>query len=371
MYNMNVGIINNDPPNSGVGRYSFELLSNLQEHEDVNAEMICTSPMNFNSTSNAWILGNPYLVRYTFSRRILNYFLYSRRIPKRFDVYHVSNQILGRFARFNHPAVITIHDLSLFVEDGMAFPSNIFLKKSIADATFAEKMICVSKFSKAQVLKEFCTDHSKIKVIYHGVDHELFKPRSKNLSRHALSLPFDKKIILHVGSEISRKNVPTLVKVFYKLKKQFHDAVLVRIGPKSKTTQILIDNLGLEKSVMYFSEVSGHYLALFYNAADLLAFPSFMEGFGFPPIEALSSGCPVVASYNGGAIPELIGNAGVLVDPLDVSSFASKITDIIINDELRIQMIKRGLERSKIFNWKKCAEETLMVYKAALNNSKE
>jgi glycosyltransferase involved in cell wall biosynthesis len=87
-------------------------------------------------------------------------------------------------------------------------------------------------------------------------------------------------------------------------------------------------------------------------------------------VETLSSVCPVVASHNG-TIPEVVGNAGVLVDQLNVSRFASKIKEVLLNDELRIKTIKSGLERSQMFNWKKRAGETLMIYKAALNNSKE
>ena len=103
-------------------------------------------------------------------------------------------------------------------------------------------------------------------------------------------------------------------------------------------------------------------MALFYNAADLFVFPSFYEGFGFPVLEAMSSRIPVVTS-NRTSIPEIVGDSGICLDPFDIESFTSWMYDILSNKDIRAEFAQNAFFRSKMFSWKKCAIETMNVYK--------
>lgn len=103
-----------------------------------------------------------------------------------------------------------------------------------------------------------------------------------------------------------------------------------------------------------------------YNAADLFVFPSFYEGFGLPPLEAMACGCPVITS-NTSSLPEVVGDAGIMVDPHDVEGLADATHKILNNDGLKQDMIKRGLKRAKMFSWERCARETLDVYEDVYN----
>ena len=115
---------------------------------------------------------------------------------------------------------------------------------------------------------------------------------------------------------------------------------------------------------MYFKNVGN--LKLYYNAADMLVFPSFFEGFGFPALQAMASGCPVVAS-NTTSIPEIVGDAGVLLSPLDVDGFAHWMYTICTNQDLKMKFISEGYKQSQLFSWEKCAQETLKVYEEVEN----
>jgi glycosyltransferase involved in cell wall biosynthesis len=183
------------------------------------------------------------------------------------------------------------------------------------------------------------------------------------VSRRILGLAEDKMLVLHVGSEEPRKNIPTLVNAFYKLQKEIPDALLVRIGEKTVAVQRLINFLKLENKVLYFQNVKN--LGYFYNAADLLAFPSYEEGFGFPPLQAMASGCPVIAS-NATSIPEVVGDAGILLDTSDANGFAHWMYEVYTNQELKKRFITKGLKQSQMFRWQRCAKETLEVYKKVM-----
>ena len=135
-------------------------------------------------------------------------------------------------------------------------------------------------------------------------------------SEYKIDTPF----ILFVGTLEKRKNVPTLLKSFYKLKKCKIEHKLVIVGGKGwKYTKIfdLIEEFNLKGDVIFTDYVSDEYLVKFYNAADLFVYPSLYEGFGLPPLEAMACGCPVITS-NTSSLPEVVGDAGIMIDPNDI-----------------------------------------------------
>jgi len=132
------------------------------------------------------------------------------------------------------------------------------------------------------------------------------------------------------------------------------------IGYRRDTVKKL-DNLGIRQDVIFVDHISESELSRYYHSAELLAYPSLYEGFGLPPLEAMCCGCPVVTT-NSSSLPEVVGDAGILVDPYDVGGWVQAMKNVLTDDHLRIEMIRKGLERSKRFSWEKTARETLQVY---------
>jgi len=127
-----------------------------------------------------------------------------------------------------------------------------------------------------------------------------------------------------------------------------------------------VKNLNMEKEVTFLGFVDDSDLPKLYTAADLFVFPSLHEGFGLPILEAMACGAPVITS-NVFCMPEVAGGAAVLVNPYDVNEIARAMYNVLTNDELRKEMIKRGMRRAKQFSWRKCAEEHLKAYKDILH----
>lgn len=122
----------------------------------------------------------------------------------------------------------------------------------------------------------------------------------------------------------------------------------------------------LQNDVIFTGYVLDGDLPALYNAADLFVYPSLYEDFGLPPLEAIACGTPVITS-NTSSLPEVVGDAGIMVDPHDVDRLADAMYKVLTNDGLREDMIKKGLERAKMFGWEKCARETLEVYEEVYN----
>lgn len=228
----------------------------------------------------------------------------------------------------------------------------------------AERIITVSESLKREVIKYLKVPEYKINVIYNGKD-DIFKPL--NLAEIADArkkynlgdLPF----ILYVGVLQPIKNIPSLIKAFYKLKNKIKHKLVIVGGKGWQYEEIFktVKNLNLQKDVLFIGNVPNKELPPLYNAADVFVFPSLYEAFGIPPLEAMACGIPVITS-NVSSLPEVVGDAGIMVDPYDVEGLANVIHNVLINDGLREYMIKKGLERAKLFSWKKCAKETLEVY---------
>jgi glycosyltransferase involved in cell wall biosynthesis len=185
--------------------------------------------------------------------------------------------------------------------------------------------------------------------------------------RKELDLPLDKKIILHVGSEIVRKNVESLVKAFAQMKE---DAVLVRVGTKdSDEVKRLVDELGIKEKVIYRESFFPEEVAKYYSAADVYAFPSLGEGFGLPIIEAMACGCPVITT-NYGAMKEVAGDGAILIDPKNIEELAESIEKLLsFNEQDRQEIIGKGLERAKNFTSENFTNQVLEIYKMLLKGS--
>jgi glycosyltransferase involved in cell wall biosynthesis len=142
------------------------------------------------------------------------------------------------------------------------------------------------------------------------------------------------------------------------------DYKLVNIGAMGwKHENVLeeIQKLNLQDDVIFPGYVPDDDLVKFYNAADLLVYPSLYEGFGLPPLEAMACGTPVITS-NTSSLPEVVGDAGIMVDPVDIDALTESIYQVLNNPNLQEDMQKNGLERSKIFTWEKTAKETWKIY---------
>ncbi len=286
----------------------------------------------------------------------------SRLIRSQDDIVHLPNQNFARFALFiKNPYIVTVHDLIRF-SLGFAqetISEKILLKLDIRGIKRASHIIAVSKHTKNDLIQYLKIPDGKMSVIYNGIDHSIFKPYTIKL--------LDKPYILYVGSERPRKNLSRLFEAFAKLKGEFPELKLAKIGISGRSkeyrreTMRKLDSLGLTGDVIFVEYITELDLACYYSSAALMAYPSLYEGFGFPLLEAMACGCPVVTS-NTSSLPEVVGEAGIMVNPYDTDGLAQAMRRVLTDDKLRDDMVRKGLEQAKRFSWEKAAEQTLEVY---------
>jgi len=227
-------------------------------------------------------------------------------------------------------------------------------------------IITESEAEKKEIVKFFRVPEEKVRVIPSGVD-EIYQPlnnldgiKDELYTKYKIKSPY----ILHVGAYRPVKNGPSLIKAFAELKKRGLEHKLVLVGkPAQRFQEVLklIKQLGLEEEVITTGYVPYEDLPKLHNAADVFVLPSFKESFGHVLVETMACGCPVVTS-NVTCMPEIAGDAGILIDPYDVNSLTEGIYKVLTNDGLRQDMRKKGLRRAKLFSWERCARETLKVY---------
>lgn len=259
---------------------------------------------------------------------------------------------------------VTIHDLAF-----KYFPDH-FSKKDqrrlhmFADFAVkkADKLIAVSESTKRDILKFYPdVDESKIKVIYHGFDSDLFQGSAMDngiLKQYHLEA---KKYILYVGAIQPRKSILTLLDAFALEREQHADMKLVLAGEKAwlwRETLEAIERHPFRDDIILTGKVCFKDLAALYAGAKMFVFPSLYEGFGIPVLEAMAAGIPVICSDNS-SLPEVGGDAALYFDALNVQELASRIETIWTDDVVCESMIKKGFGNIKRFSWDKCAQETL------------
>jgi glycosyltransferase involved in cell wall biosynthesis len=291
----------------------------------------------------------------------------ARLIGSQNDIIHLPNQDLARYAVFTkNPFIVTVHDLarSCFAFGRETITEKILLTLGMRYIKRSSHIIATSQNTRNDLMKYLNIPSDKMTVIYNGIDHNLFKPYDVKL--------LNKPYIIYAGSERPRKNLGRLFEAFARLKKEFPELKLAKAGAYGRSEKYRrdtinkIESLGISQDVVFVDHIPDIDLAHYYSSAALLAFPSLYEGFGLPPLEAMACGCPAVTS-NTSSLPEVVGEAGIMVNPYDTDGLAQAMRLVLTDDKLRDDMIRKGLEQSKKFSWEKTAEQTLEVYNKVKN----
>jgi len=369
--NMRIGIDAHMAEREGTGNctYTQQLLKNLAEIDQRNEYVLYVTDRTqafysfFKNRRNFTI--KELTLKSTWFRTIFS--LAKETYADAIDVLHVTY-----FAPPWHQGklVVTIHDLAIY-----HYPIHFgFLEKTRFkiwvpySARRAAKVITVSKFTKNDLAQTYCLPASNIEAVYNGVG-ENFRPVSQSsqreiiLKKYKISNPF----IFALGRLNSRKNLNALILAFHHLSSSTpipHSLIIAgKNDYRSSEIGSFIQNLNLERKVKMVGYVPDEELPAFFSSAVCFVFPSVFEGFGLPVVEAMACGCPVISS-NTSAIPEVIGDAGILINPYDTGEISQAIFKMISDDRLRSKLREKGLKRAKLFSWKETARRTLSVYES-------
>jgi len=357
---------------TGMGRYAVGLISALGNFDKKNeywlfvkkyqAKDFSVEKDNFHIVLCNNIL-NIRILRILWEQFVLPFMLYKNKI----DILHSIHYTTSFFAPCKQ--VVTFPDMTFFL-----FPEkHIFIKRLFFRAMIlfsvkkAKKIIAISESTKKDIQKILNVSSEKIKVVYLDVD-DVFSPliRGKETEEIKKNYGIKNDFILYVGVLEPRKNVVRLIKAYNGLveeKKIKHQLVLVgKKGWDYDEIFNVINDLNLQSKIICTGYVSEKNLNYLYNAADIFIYPSLYEGFGIPLIEAFACGVPVISS-NISSIPEVVGNAGILVDPYNVRTIKEAIYGLLKDKNLRSELRKRGLQRAKYFSKERLAFGMMEAYK--------
>ncbi|MCI5149533.1 MAG: glycosyltransferase family 1 protein [Candidatus Electrothrix sp. MAN1_4] len=266
------------------------------------------------------------------------------------------------------PMVITIHDI-IHETYPEYYPE---LLKSFMRLTYpfcarkTAKILTVSEYSKKDIADKFGISTNNITVTPNAVSGD-FRPfdESALIEEVKNKYSIDTNYVLTVGRLEPRKNVVGLLHAFHALKTRHAlPQKLVIAGMKDFKYQEIFDtveNLQMADEVIFTGRIAQKDLPGLYNGADVFVYPSFAEGFGIPPLEAMSCGTPVVCS-NTSSLPEVVGRAAVTIDPHDIEGLSNALYEVLTNDDLKLRLRQKGLQRAKKFSWHRSAEIALKCY---------
>ncbi|MGF1507084.1 MAG: glycosyltransferase family 4 protein [Anaerolineae bacterium] len=282
------------------------------------------------------------------------------------DVLFVPSHVLPWPGVGGVPAVVTVHDLGYrHYPDKHPLPDRLYLNWSTAHSTrLARRVIAVSHATAHDLIALGGVPREKVRVVHSGVDRSLGPVADEAaINRMRRNLSIQGPYILHVGSTRPRKNLPALISAFDRVKDTGSNLKLVLAGSKGwDYTRIKerIERLDLAERVILPGYVDDQYLIALYSDAEVYAFPSLYEGFGFPALEAMACEVPVVCS-NASSLPELVGDAALTFAPTDIDTMAESLRRALTDNALRAQLIEKGRARVRQFTWDTCARETLAV----------
>jgi glycosyltransferase involved in cell wall biosynthesis len=293
-------------------------------------------------------------------------------ITNQIDIVHALS--LGYKVATLKPYVVTIHDIGpLTHPQFFTKKDQWFMKGSLKQAVNkGAAMICVSQATADAVEAYALANYNKsvkerLHVVHEGVDATFFKaPNIEEITDyHIVKSLLNTSFVLTVGQISPRKNLQTVLEAFSKLKDELPNLQLITVGGNGwdyDKVKEQVKVLGLENRVHFLGYVSDDLLRFLYRKAVVFVYPSLFEGFGLTVLEAMASSCPVITS-NTSSLPEISGDAAILINPEDVDELSANIALVSTNKKIREQMITKGLQRVKTFTWEKAAALTFDIYK--------
>lgn len=364
-------------PHTGVGRQLVGLLSGLSRVDSANEYWLYQAAQEEFSAPAANFRGHA--VPVTVASRGRNHLYQALQLPRlaarhNLDVLHIPNTMPLLFPY--RPTVVTLYDLAEF-----ALPQRVYEKgrhsyRRLANwlaARRADTIITTSVSTKRDIIRFLGVDEAKIQVIYPGIDHEQFRPQEITPARRAhltqkYHLP--ERFLLYVGKIQPRKNLTRLLYAFHQVRQTHPDVHLVLAGSRGWMNEELdatMQQLDLTQVVHSTGFVADEDLPALYNLAEMLVFPSLYEGFGFPVLEAMACGTPVVTSVTS-SLGELAGAAALCVNPLSVEEIAAAIQTLLDDPRGRDSLRQKGLACAQQFTWTQCAQETLACYQRTVHS---
>jgi glycosyltransferase involved in cell wall biosynthesis len=357
---------------TGVGSYTFNLIKNLSKLDQENRYVLFYSHHK-NVKAAIPQIDNPNFESkfIRFPNKLLNLLWGTVKMPKidwlvgEVDLYHSPNYTLNMLGRGR--SLMTIHDLSFLAYRQYSLASGRW-HYAFKIRNYAQQVDAIaadSKSTKSEILKYLKVPEEKIHVIYLG-HSPAFQPLPESEHRQRILEKYKIKgdFILYVGTLEPRKNLKGLIQAYAQSRAR-DDFLLVLAGGKGwKYRHIfrLVHKLKLENQVVFCGYVPDSDLPELYNKAAVFVYPSFYEGFGLPPLEAMACGTPVIVSHTT-SLPEVVGDAGVYVDPLDTEQISHSIDTVLSDTKLHNALRGRGLERAKMFSWEKTTRETMKLYR--------
>jgi len=363
--------IQNTPFRTGVERVQRNLLRELASIDDKNEYLLITKEwveFDFPLPDNFRIVDlSDSDTTYLWRERLLPPLIKKEQI----DIFHSpvsAVPVLGHCKK-----IATVHELPWVErEKGVEKVKKGHRVWLFLNTRFADCIVAVSYRTRSNILLLYPNAEGRVKVIHNAVDpsfQRLENPPSRDLFLEDFNMP-DAPFLLFVGSLRRKKNVGTLLDAFESmLEKGIGNLNIVLLGVKGAAwgdVRERIELSRLEKRVFVPGFVSDSDLLCFYNLAEIVVYPSLFEGFGLPPLEAMACGTPVITTY-GGAIPEIVEDAALLVEPRDVEGLRDAIITLHNNEAIREEYIKRGFERVEGFSWSRAAAQYLQLYDELVN----
>jgi glycosyltransferase involved in cell wall biosynthesis len=286
------------------------------------------------------------------------------------DILFIPAHTIPLIRRPSLKTVVTIHDVGFqkFLEQYQRRWWRLYGGRiSNFAARAASHVIAVSESTKKDLIEKLDVSPEKISVIYEGVDHTKFKVQSSKFkvdeARRKYSI--DRDYLLFVGTIQPRKNLVRLIEAFSALKSRFPNIDMLIVGKRGWLTEEIYaapQKFGVGERVKFMSYLPTEDIISLMSEAKAFVFPSLYEGFGLVVLEAMACGCPVVTS-NMSSLPEVVGEAGVLVDPYSVKDIARGIKDVLMLNEVQHRnLVAEGLKQAKKFTWERAAQETIEVF---------
>lgn len=371
------GLLN---PDTGIGNYTYNLLKALLEMDKENSYILF-----FNSRRvPRGIFGYEFLrrdnvtvKRLSLPHRVLEFAWQRLRLLRvedlmgDMDVFHASDWLLPPAKKTK--IVTTIHDMAYFVYPDF-YTRKIIKTRLMHDRTSVLKsdaIIAISNNTKDDIMRFLNAPEKKVRVIHYGgprteldcneeLDAETFKGLSE---RYGIKKPY----IMFLGSQEPRKNLPRLLEAYESCKNgDIHKRYqLLIVGGRAWLDSGIrgkIDDLKLKDRVIVIEHVNKKEARALLKTAELLAYVTLYEGFGLPPLEAMACGTPVLTSRTS-SIPEVVGDAAIMVDPTNVGEISNGLCRILTDEKLRAMLTDKGKRRAESFCWNKCAKETLELYR--------